>query len=277
MQSLLRLLQAPRSPSKAPSVQRDSIGFVLDDGRHVDVLRVRDPRARRIKLSVDERGARLSLPLRASLVAGERFLHEHRDWLGLLHDDIRYFAPIPSNLRRDHLPTEQRQLGMLFQDDVLFPHLSVGHNLAFALPASVVGRRARREVVEATLASVDLSGFHDRDPATLSGGQRARVSLMRALLAQPQALLLDEPFAKLDMALRARFRELVFAQTARLNLPVLLVTHDPADVPAGGRVITLGDVHAGLAPDGLNAQLSDEATAPACAPPSVTTPRPPHA
>ena len=83
MQSLLRLLQAPRSPSKAPAVQRDSIGFVLDDGRHVDVLRVRDPRARRIKLSVDERGARLSLPLRASLVSGERFLHEHRDWLGL--------------------------------------------------------------------------------------------------------------------------------------------------------------------------------------------------
>ena len=83
MQSLLRLLQAPRTVSKAPSVQRDSIGFVLDDGRHVDVLRVRDPRARRIKLSVDERGARLSLPLRASLVSGERFLHEHRDWLRL--------------------------------------------------------------------------------------------------------------------------------------------------------------------------------------------------
>lgn len=83
MQSLLRLLRAPRTPSKTSAVQRDSIGFVLDDGRHVDVLRVRDPRARRIKLSVDERGARLSLPLRASLVAGERFLHEHRDWLGL--------------------------------------------------------------------------------------------------------------------------------------------------------------------------------------------------
>ncbi|HSD15864.1 MAG TPA: SprT family zinc-dependent metalloprotease [Thermomonas sp.] len=81
MQSLLRLLQAPRITAKVPAVQRDSIGFVLDDGRHVDVLRVRDPRARRIKLSVDERGARLSLPLRASLVSGERFLHEHRAWL----------------------------------------------------------------------------------------------------------------------------------------------------------------------------------------------------
>ena len=83
MQSWLRLLQAPRNPSKVPAVQRDSIGFVLDDGRQIDVLRVRDPRAHRIKLSVDERGARLSLPLRTCLGAGERFLHEHRDWLGL--------------------------------------------------------------------------------------------------------------------------------------------------------------------------------------------------
>ncbi|MEO6154686.1 MAG: SprT family zinc-dependent metalloprotease [Thermomonas sp.] len=64
-----------------PRVQRDTIAFELDDGRHIDVLRVRDPRARRVKLSVDERGARLSLPLRASLVSGERFLHEHRAWL----------------------------------------------------------------------------------------------------------------------------------------------------------------------------------------------------
>jgi len=81
MRSLFRLLSPTRSAPKAAAAQRDSIGFVLDDGRRVDVLRVRDPRARRIKLSVDERGARLTLPLRASLVAGERFLHEHRDWL----------------------------------------------------------------------------------------------------------------------------------------------------------------------------------------------------
>ena len=80
MRSLFRLLSPSRGAPK-PAIQRDSIPFVLADGRRVDVLRVRDPRARRIKLSVDERGARLSLPLRASLVAGERFLHEHRDWL----------------------------------------------------------------------------------------------------------------------------------------------------------------------------------------------------
>ncbi len=81
MRSLFRLLTPARIASKPPAVHRDSIGFVLEDGRRIDVLRVRDPRARRIKLSVDERGARLSLPLRASLVAGERFLHEHREWL----------------------------------------------------------------------------------------------------------------------------------------------------------------------------------------------------
>ena len=80
MRSLFRLLTTTRTAPK-PAMQRDSIGFVLADGRRIDVLRVRDPRARRIKLSVDERGARLSLPLRASLVAGERFLFEHRDWL----------------------------------------------------------------------------------------------------------------------------------------------------------------------------------------------------
>ena len=83
MRSLFRLLSPARIAPKPPTVQRDTIGFVLDDGRRVDLLRVRDPRARRIELSVDERGARLTLPLRASLVAGDRFLHEHRDWLTL--------------------------------------------------------------------------------------------------------------------------------------------------------------------------------------------------
>ena len=81
MHSLFRLLAPARTAAKPPAIQRDSIPSVLADGRRIDVLRVRDPRARRIKLSFDERGARLSLPLRASLVAGERFLHEHRDWL----------------------------------------------------------------------------------------------------------------------------------------------------------------------------------------------------
>ena len=83
MRSLFRLLSPTRIAAKPPSVQRDSVSLVLADGRRIDVLRVRDPRARRIKLSVDKRGARLTMPLRASLAAGDRFLHAHRDWLAL--------------------------------------------------------------------------------------------------------------------------------------------------------------------------------------------------
>lgn len=146
--------------------------------------------------------------------------------------------------RLDGLPIEQRHIGLLFQDDLLFPHLSVGQNLAFALPGQRATVRERRASIEQTLADMGLGGFHDRDPATLSGGQRARVSLMRTLLAQPHALLLDEPFAKLDAVLRTQFRALVFEQIERQRIPTLLVTHDPADVPPGGKVIEIGDASA---------------------------------
>ena len=128
------------------------------------------------------------------------------------------------------LPAERRRIGILFQDDLLFPHLSVGGNLGFGLPPGS-GRRSR---IEAALAEAELPGMADRDPATLSGGQRARVALMRTLLAQPRALLLDEPFGRLDAGLRSRFRNFVFAHAAAARLPVLLVTHDPDDAAAAG-------------------------------------------
>ena len=145
------------------------------------------------------------------------------------------------------LPAHRRRVGILFQDDMLFPHLSVAGNLGFGLDAAVRGRDERRALIDAALAEAELEGFGERDPATLSGGQRQRVALMRALLSGPRALLLDEPFAKLDAELRARFRGFVFEHAKARGLPILLVTHDPADAEAaGGPVIALGGGDSGL-------------------------------
>ena len=130
-------------------------------------------------------------------------------------------------------PPENRRLGLLFQDDLLFPHMSVAENLAFGLPGSMRGRD-RGDAVQQALEEAELTGMGQRDPATLSGGQRARVSLMRTLLSGPRALLLDEPFGRLDQDLRERVRRFVFAHANRRNLPTLLVTHDPADAEAAG-------------------------------------------
>ena len=138
------------------------------------------------------------------------------------------------------LPPHQRRAGILFQDDLLFPHLSVAGNLLFGLTASMTGRARRREAADRALEECGLAGYGARDPSTLSGGQRARVALMRTLLAAPQILLLDEPFGKLDAALRDDFRRFVFAHARQLGLPTLLVTHDAADVEAAaGRVLVL--------------------------------------
>jgi putative thiamine transport system ATP-binding protein len=136
-------------------------------------------------------------------------------------------------------PIQQRRIGLLFQDDLLFPHLSVLGNLLFALPTGP--RATRRQAAEAALALAGLAGFGPRLPGSLSGGQRSRVSLLRALLAQPAALLLDEPFSKLDLALREQMREFTFATLADRRVPALLVTHDAADAPAGAQIIALAD------------------------------------
>jgi putative thiamine transport system ATP-binding protein len=138
------------------------------------------------------------------------------------------------------LPPNRRGLGILFQDDLLFPHMTIGENLGFGLPPATIGHERRRRIIEA-LERIELAGFIDRDPATLSGGQRARVALLRVLLSQPKALLLDEPFSKLDLSLRDRFRSLVFLSTR--HLPVLLVSHDPEDGPPEGQIVPLQADH----------------------------------
>jgi putative thiamine transport system ATP-binding protein len=137
-------------------------------------------------------------------------------------------------------PPHARRAGILFQDDLLFPHLSVAGNLLFGVPAAVRSRAERRRAVDEALSEAGLTGYGERDPATLSGGQRARVALLRTLLSEPQLLLLDEPFGKLDAALRSDFRRFVFEHARRLGLPTLMVTHDAADAEAAnGPVVVL--------------------------------------
>jgi putative thiamine transport system ATP-binding protein len=129
------------------------------------------------------------------------------------------------------LPPQARRIGMLFQDDLLFAHMTVAENLMFGMPATLKGLATRRAAALAALAQVALADQADKLPGALSGGQKARVSLLRALLAEPQALLLDEPFSRLDKPLRAAFRTLVFERLKARGIPAILVTHDEKDAP----------------------------------------------
>ena len=136
------------------------------------------------------------------------------------------------------LPTHLRGVGLVFQDALLFAHMTVAENLLFAVSRALPPAQRQARVQQA-LQEAELSGMGERDPSTLSGGQRARVALMRALLAEPQALLLDEPFSKLDTALRAQLRPWVFAHVRERRIPVVLVTHDEQDVADPQRVVHL--------------------------------------
>jgi putative thiamine transport system ATP-binding protein len=139
------------------------------------------------------------------------------------------------------LPAEDRHAGILFQDPLLFPHMTVRGNIVFAIPPGVKGRAARRALADEALAGVGLDGLGDRDPDTLSGGQKARVALSRVLVSGPRMLLLDEPFSKLDADLRQQMRDLVFDKARASGLPVILVTHDEADAEAAvGPIIRIG-------------------------------------
>lgn len=134
-------------------------------------------------------------------------------------------------------PAYKRKVGILFQEDLLFPHLRVWENLAFALPDSVRSEERKTQSLEA-LKKVELFSIADSFPDQISGGQRARISLVRMLMAKPNAALLDEPFSKLDKELRQNFRQWVFQQLKFANIPTLMVTHDIEDAPENSRTIT---------------------------------------
>jgi putative thiamine transport system ATP-binding protein len=136
------------------------------------------------------------------------------------------------------LPAHLRHIGVLYQDALLFSHLSVSGNIAFAMPKG--NKKQRLEKIEHALEQVGLKGMANRHPDNLSGGQQARVALLRMLLSEPKAILLDEPFSKLDTQLRVDTRELVFSQIREHKLPAIMVTHDHSDAEAAnGKLITL--------------------------------------
>jgi putative thiamine transport system ATP-binding protein len=138
----------------------------------------------------------------------------------------------------NNLPAHLRHIGVLYQDALLFSHLSVSGNIAFAMPKG--NKKRRLEKIEHALEQVGLKGMANRHPDNLSGGQQARVALLRMLLSEPKAILLDEPFSKLDTQLRVDTRELVFSQIREHKLPAIMVTHDHSDAEAAnGKLITL--------------------------------------
>lgn len=137
------------------------------------------------------------------------------------------------------LAPQQRQVGYLFQDYALFPHLNVRQNIAFGLARGWFNPHARADdaAVRHWLQAFELEHVAHQFPHELSGGQRQRVALARALVPDPQALLLDEPFAALDPSLRARMRSELDALQRRLAIPMILITHDPDDARAFGEHI----------------------------------------
>lgn len=130
------------------------------------------------------------------------------------------------------LPPQKRGLAYVFQDYALFPHLTVTQNIAFALTAGMFnpGRRTRHDQVDRWLEAFGLTAVAQLYPGQISGGQRQRTALARALVAQPRALLLDEPFAALDSALREHLREELLELQVQCGIPLILITHDEADV-----------------------------------------------
>ncbi len=134
------------------------------------------------------------------------------------------------------LPARQRQLGYVFQDYALFPHLDVRQNVAFGLQPGLRNplRGARDPRVEHWLDALGLRLVAAQAPHTLSGGQRQRTALARALVSSPRALLLDEPFSALDPALRSRMRDELEQLLDQLRLPLVLISHDAEDLARFG-------------------------------------------
>ena len=148
---------------------------------------------------------------------------------GVNEENLNIEGEIKLNgIKLNNIPTEKRKIGLLLQDGTLFPHLTVEQNLLFGMNKSL-NKKEKKSLILNYLDKANMSGFQDRYPNTLSGGQKARIACLRAILSEPNALLLDEPFSSLDPSQRNSFREFVVKQVKRANIPCILVTHDEGD------------------------------------------------
>jgi putative spermidine/putrescine transport system ATP-binding protein len=140
------------------------------------------------------------------------------------------------------LPPEKRDIGMVFQNYALFPHLTVKQNLAFGLEMRKVATAEIDRRVADVLAMVQLTGFETRYPRQLSGGQQQRVALARALVIEPRLLLLDEPLANLDAKLRDEMRFFIRSLQRRVGITAMYVTHDQAEAMVmSDRIVVMFD------------------------------------
>lgn len=137
-------------------------------------------------------------------------------------------------------PPEQRNLGMVFQDLALWPHLTVKENLEFGLKAKAVPRPERERMIRKILKLVGMDDLQDRKPAELSGGQQQRVALARALVPEPGILLMDEPLSSLDLELNIRLRDEILQLHNKLGFTLVYITHDREEAFAlANRVIIM--------------------------------------
>jgi molybdate transport system ATP-binding protein len=157
--------------------------------------------------------------------------------------------------QRVKIPPEKRPIGLMFQDYLLFPHLSAVENVAFGLRAKGTDKKAAREKASQTMARLGLDGLAEARPGSMSGGQQQRVAMARALVTEPKLLLLDEPLAALDVSTKTDVRRLLRAVLGRSDAANVLVTHDLLDAVAlGDRMVVIED--GGIVQTGTPAEVT---------------------
>ena len=148
---------------------------------------------------------------------------------GTTEDNLSFEGEIILNGKiLNNIPIEKRKIGLLLQDGALFPHLTVEQNIYFGMNRKLKPKE-KFCLIKENLRKANMDNFQNRYPNTLSGGQKSRIACLRAILSEPEVLLLDEPFSSLDPEHRNTFRNFVVDKVKESKIPCLLVTHDESD------------------------------------------------